>query len=428
MKNNTTKLFIFLLFVLCIILGINYFYQPILKKYMRQVNQAQDSEVAVQEIESTILKKQNLMEQMTPRQKVVQLLAFPVLIENEKNQKIISGSGIATMSSEIQEFEEGLDEVLIATESQKITEMPTLDWIKNNHPGFITIFGKKIDKEVARLAINNIHDQYQEYELKPIIAVDHEGGEVQRFSGKDFTILPSWKDSCASSIEKNNLLFNSSARDLAEVGVNVVFAPVVDLAENNRVLKSRVCGDYAQALSTADLFIGVFSQYQIMPVLKHFPGIGKTTKDLHQSFDIVDLGIEDSNAFKDLLDLYPNLGLMTTHVGLKDVMEDLPCSLSADCLEKMTNFYPESLFFSDALEMKSTGYNPDSRAGRSLDQISVEAVLAGNNVLVFGEGVSEEVFNQIIKRMEFEYNDSASFRKKVDISVAKILLLKKIEY
>jgi hypothetical protein len=87
--------------------------------------------------------------------------------------------------------------------------------------------------------------------------------------------------------------------------------------------------------------------------------------------------------------------------------------------------YPKALLFTDDLLMESAAIQLGTSENKEITEIAIEAVEAGNDVLVFGRGVEPIVLDQVLYGLEKEYNDSASFRAKVDASVAKILALKK---
>jgi hypothetical protein len=78
--------------------------------------------------------------------------------------------------------------------------------------------------------------------------------------------------------------------------------------------------------------------------------------------------------------------------------------------------------FSDALEMAAAAYDKDNpRVPKSLLNVSREAVLAGNNVLVYGQAVSSEQLLVIAKELAKEYESSPQFKFYVDQSVQKII-------
>lgn len=376
------------LVLLALALGFNYFQQPFLERFEKAGEDFLQNQVETQ-ISPSLTPKQMRFEKMSTREKILQVLTVPVTLGEESEEKI--------------------------------------SWFQANKPGFIIFFGNQISQSVAEKEIKEIQAPFSDSDIPPLLAVDHEGGLVQRFSGDGFTKLPPWKDACEMELSQLRPEFKKSAAELADIGINIVLAPVLDLAGNQAILQSRVCGDYGTSLETADEYILAFSEKKIMPVVKHFPGIGTVTSDLHGSFDTVDLSSQDTQAFKDILDKFPNIGLMTTHVGITGILDEVPCSLSEVCLGKLPTLYPEVLFVTDALEMESARHQSGSNELKSLSEVSREAILAGNNVLVFGEEVSVGDFNVILDALEREYTQSEAFRKKLDVSVAKILLLKKID-
>jgi beta-N-acetylhexosaminidase len=301
-----------------------------------------------------------------------------------------------------------------------------LRFIEDYQPGFVIYFGDQISTTSARLARETIYSSFEETDYLPLLAVDHEGGLVQRFSGEGFTRLESCQkvvDNYSSELQK--AVYTQAARELEAVGVNIVFAPVVDLASNSAVLKTRAAADLNKTYTAASNLILSYSQNGVMPVLKHFPGIGSISSDPHRVVSTISLRKDDTEIFSKLLNKFKNIGLMTTHVRLQDKLADQVCSLSAECLSKLTTTYPEVLLFTDDLTMKAALVQGESSQEKSLGQVAVEAIQAGNNVLVFGKGVDAAALEEVTIALLKEYNDSESFKTKVNNSASKILSFKK---
>ena len=221
-------------------------------------------------------------------------------------------------------------------------------------------------------------------------------------------------------------LFTESAKELHLVGINLVFAPVLDVAPaGNVVLGSRVAASRKQGLAVARDFIEVFSSHQIMPVIKHFPGIGSIKRDLHTAVETTVLGEDDTQIFADVLDDYGNIGVMTAHVRLKDKLNGDACSLSSACLGQLVEYYPDALIISDDLLMKAARWQAGTSEEKDLGEVAIEAIEAGNHVLLFGPGVNLGELTGVLLALEEEYQDSASFRKQVDLAVEKVLQLKR---
>jgi beta-glucosidase-like glycosyl hydrolase len=353
-----------------------------------------------------------LLQKLTPRQKVAQLVAFPI-------------SGTASDSTK--------------TRTSQLEEIP----------GIFTLTGKTIsaleaDQAVAYLQnlsfspeINKAFPELTDKErilLRPLAAIDHEGGTVQRLKGEGMTIIPSAEEQCKLSKEELNVLLSRTAKELKAAGVNIVYAPVVDLASNHPVLKTRICSDDVDVVRDyGEQWILALEAQNITPVIKHYPGIGQTTKDLHTNPDRVEFNPVEHSVFVSLLAKYPLAGVMTSHVvvGKEDEAETnldrtvlstkgLPCTLSPECLSRLPDS-PTQLRFTDALEMVSARGFDTAGEVPTLEDLSVQAIRAGHTVLVFDSSVQPEEVNKIITRLSDEYQRSAEFRKSVDQSVTKVL-------
>lgn len=351
-----------------------------------------------------------LLQKLTPRQKVAQLVAFPI-------------SGNASDSTKVR--------------VSQLSEMP----------GVFTLTGRTIsaleaDQSIAYLQnlsfspdINKALPELTDKErilLRPLVAVDHEGGTVQRLKGEGMTVIPSAEEQCKLSKEDLNILLLRTAKELKAAGIDIVYAPVVDLATNHPVLKTRVCSDDVNVVRDyGEQWILALQAQNITPVLKHYPGIGQTTKDLHTTPDKVEFNPVEHSIFVSLLTKYPLTGVMTSHIVVGDevdsnlnpdtlVTNGLPCTLSAGCLSRLPD-NPTQLRFTDALEMVSArGFEPTKKE-TSLEELAVQAVSAGHTVLVFDSSVQPDEVNKIITRLSDEYQRSTEFRRSVDHAVTKIL-------
>ncbi|MFH2118245.1 MAG: glycoside hydrolase family 3 N-terminal domain-containing protein, partial [Candidatus Paceibacterota bacterium] len=262
----------------------------------------------------------------------------------------------------------------------------------------------------------------------PLVAVDHEGGVVQRLRGKGFTTLASWRQNCQTDSSSRVEEFSQSASELNRAGVQIVFAPVVDVARANSFLGSRACTGVDEIVSATQDYVTSFAQYGILPVIKHFPGIGSLTSDPHNQLDSVSLEAEDTSVFNQILSAFPNLGVMTTHVVVENKTAGKPCSLSALCLQSFPTNFPQALIFTDALEMASAGLELESNAAtessKPLSQRAQEALIAGNDVLVFGETINAEQITALVDDLAGRYESEKLFRNRIDEAVLKILALK----
>ena len=197
-----------------------------------------------------------------------------------------------------------------------------------------------------------------------LVAVDQEGGRVQRFQD-DFTIFPPMRTlgklfdkSPAHALEISSLFAWQLASELRECGIDLSFTPILDLA----TLDSRVIGDRAfhcepQAVcSLAKAFMQGLNKGGMQAIGKHFPGHGTVVADSHVECPV------DHRVFEEIAnrDLKPftqmiaagMLGIMSAHV-VYPCKDSVPASFSSiwlnDILRQHYGF--KGVIFSDDLSM-----------------------------------------------------------------------------
>jgi len=196
-----------------------------------------------------------------------------------------------------------------------------------------------------------------------IIAVDHEGGRVQRFRD-GFTRLPAARPlgrlfdvDKRDALELTRSLGWLMASELRAVGVDFSFAPCVDLDYG----VSEIIGDRAfhrdpdAAASLANAYMLGMRDAGMAAIAKHFPGHGAVVADSHVALPVdrrefVDME-GDIRPYRLLID--NNLaGIMAAHVVYPEV-DDLPASLSrrwiTDILRTDLGFH--GCVFADDLSM-----------------------------------------------------------------------------
>jgi beta-N-acetylhexosaminidase len=379
--------FIILLIIAAILLGVNYYYRPFETKLDQNQLDSQNQEL-IQDRNSP----EYILSQLSSQEKVAQLIAQPIEV------------------------------------SEYFAPNPSATQTATINTGFYTLFGENLSLTQAQQVIIDLKKNRQVDRLFPWIAVDHEGGSVQRLSGEGFTKLKSWREICAMETIDRQAELKKSANELRLVGVNVIFAPVLDVG-NNLFLKDRICSadSYALVADRGMDFTTIFSNVGIMPVLKHFPGIGLTDQDLHKAFDFISVLEFDVKLYKYILDQNNLIGVMTAHVGVTSQDKDKPCSLSTFCVGELNTAYPDILVFTDALDMKAALYDYENPlVDKNLIRVSLEAIGAGNNVLVYGPGVNQNEITAIIDYLTQVYDENPVFKALVDKSVTKIIKYKVI--
>ena len=155
----------------------------------------------------------------------------------------------------------------------------------------------------------------------------------------------------------------STAIQARILGVDWVFAPVVDLAQepNNPIVNTRSFGaDPSKVAALAGAFMRGLAEGGCLNSLKHFPGHGSTDIDSHLAMPVLKkdfklLEQEDILPYRQLLDKADSI--MIGHLNISALDKDLPASFSA---KTMQNYLREKmgykgLIITDALVMKAIG-------------------------------------------------------------------------
>lgn len=229
------------------------------------------------------------------------------------------------------------------------------------------------------------------------------------------------------AISDDSLLFRLGAtigRHCREMGVHVNFAPVVDINNNplNPVIGTRSFGeDRKNVYKKAAMYIAGSLSEGVLPVAKHFPGHGDTDTDSHKALPL----IQGSRERLDSVELYPFKKLITdnqlpaimvAHLNVPNLdSTGRPSTLSPLIVKKYLReeLGFNGLCFTDAMNMKGV------TSGREKGEAEVQALLAGNDILLFPENLRKAVaqIKQAIK-------DSVLAEADIDEKCRKILLAK----
>jgi len=215
-----------------------------------------------------------------------------------------------------------------------------------------------------------------------LIAVDHEGGRVQRFRD-GFSVIPAmrrigheYEEDPDEALRLARLAGWLIAAELRAAGIDLCLAPCVDLdwgvseIIGDRAFHSspdvvgELAGEFARGLRSAGM----------AAVLKHFPGHGAVVADSHLQLPV------DRREYGDILDdmrPYDRLignglaaGVMLAHVVYRE-MDDMPAGFSSFWIERELRgrLGFGGAVFCDDLSMKATSAygSMQRRAKRALD-------------------------------------------------------------
>ncbi|MCX7729103.1 MAG: serine hydrolase [Bacteroidia bacterium] len=294
------------------------------------------------------------------------------------------------------------------------------EYIKNYNVGGIILM------QGTPLKFTSHINYFQKLSKTPIlVSIDGEWGVSMRWDS--MPVYP--KQMTLGALSENNdsliyLMARQIGKECKRLGIHINFAPVVDVNNNpkNPVIGIRSFGeDKYKVTQKAFLYVKGLMDCGILPVIKHFPGHGDTEVDSHKDLPV----ISHSKERLDTLELYPFKTLikqgipavMVAHLNIPvlDSSKNRPATLSkkivTDLLKRELQF--EGLIFTDAMNMKGVAkFFPPGVA-------EVEAIKAGNDVLLFSEDVPK-VINEIEKAIQ----DSVISWKQIEASCKKILKYK----
>jgi len=162
-----------------------------------------------------------------------------------------------------------------------------------------------------------------------VIAVDEEGGTVQRFDVL-LGALPSAAEMGSWSTDEVRNLARERAAALAAFGVTVNLAPVVDVGSGPGIGTRSFCDYPVEVTTHGAAFAEGVLEGGLVPVTKHFPGHGRANADSHTELattpDLEELRMVDFLPFA----LVPEgSAVMVGHLAVPGLTDGVPASLSA---------------------------------------------------------------------------------------------------
>ncbi|TVR86463.1 MAG: glycoside hydrolase family 3 protein [Spirochaetaceae bacterium] len=313
-----------------------------------------------------------------------------------------------------------------------------MDWIRRRNLGGVKIFGWNADHiptlvnsirtmQAAALGRNGI----------PLFtATDQEGGWVRHVRGNT-AITPGNMAIGAGGLPQDAYLSGYHiGKELNALGINMNFAPTVDLYTNPEavVIGPRAFSDDpVQSGILGAAFARGLSDTGVLATGKHFPGHGNADGDSHGVLPVLNETLEELRD-RELVPFRIMIregvpALMSAHLAFPAIdPRGTPASLSSrfqrDILRDELGF--EGIIITDDLYMGgATVYQ--ARTGRSFAEICLEALIAGNDMIMLSRtpAINDAIWRVVHDRYLTDPEFATTIRNSVRrILRAKITMLK----
>ena len=317
------------------------------------------------------------------------------------------------------------------------------DMIRRHKLGNVILFAENFDNVEQVTRLNAAFQDSVENDIPMLIGVDQEGGRVVRMS-HGCSLPGNMALSASGSVENAYTAGLITGKELAAVGINVDFAPSVDINNNpnNPVINVRsyssdqnITAEYGTAMAKGLQAAGVAA------TAKHFPGHGNTNVDSHTGLPAIFSTYEELMNFEvvPFADAIKNdcMMIMSGHIQFPNIEKasviskqdkkemTLPATLSkvflTDILRDQLGF--KGVLITDSMQMQAIS----SHIGSEL--ANVLAINAGVDILLMCTSLrslkDDEKLGKLIDNIVAAVEDGRIPMARIDESVMRILNVKK---
>jgi len=250
------------------------------------------------------------------------------------------------------------------------SELAVLDAVR---PAGIILFARNVSSATQ---VRSLVAGFEDLEPRPFVAVDLEGGLVNRFSSL-WGELPSPAAAAAAGRRAVRDLGEAAGAACRALGIHLDFAPVIDLDRPGGLIPSQdrcLSSDPERVAALARVFHEGLSAWGVEGCLKHFPGLGAVDIDTHLALPT--LSIDDRGPHLEVFDsLSHDIPIvMVGHAIAPDLGDSIrPASLSRAVVDRAAGLPGSPVVLSDDLEMGAIADLAD------LPELVVDALRASNH-------------------------------------------------
>ncbi len=331
----------------------------------------------------------------------------------------------------------------VPAENIRVLNDYTRQYIADHRFGGILLFAENCGdaEQLLRLVADMQQANLEGGGLPMLMAVDQEGGTVSRL-GFGTSGTGNMTIAATGNTERARVMGRIFGEEMALLGLNTDFAPVMDVNDNpaNPVIGVRSFSDDADVVAKFGCaFMVELQETGTIACLKHFPGHGNTDTDSHTGLPLVYRSYDELMAnelvpFKAAIDAGADM-VMTAHIQYPQLEKQtytsittgeevyIPATMSkaimTDLLRNDLGF--EGVIVSDALDMKAILDN------YATDDMLAMTINAGVDLLIMPGAWDKAMMDQIddmLGRAVTLTEEGVIEADRIDDSVRRILTLK----
>jgi beta-N-acetylhexosaminidase len=300
--------------------------------------------------------------------------------------------------------------------------------VQKQRPGGILLLGSGGSLSHTRTAMAAVTTAATVKGIRPLIAADQEGGQIQRLKGSGFDRIPAATVQGGWSSSKLTAEAEEWGDQLKEAGVNVDLAPVADVVPNSLKQQNAPIGSLDREYGNTPgevgppvmAFVAGMQKAGVITSVKHFPGLGRVRGNTDFSSGVVDNATERNDA-----DLQPFAGGI--EAGADMVMISTATYTRIDAKNRAV-FSPTVIQGMVRGDLKFQGVVITDDVGAAAEVAEVPAgqratrfVAAGGDIVINARaGLTATMVNALVAKAE----QDKAFAAQLTSSVRRVLTLK----
>ncbi|GLY27777.1 beta-N-acetylhexosaminidase [Kineosporia sp. NBRC 101731] len=302
--------------------------------------------------------------------------------------------------------------------------------MRKNHLGSVFLHGRSgrsaagLKQEINRLPSVRAGDAT----IEPLVSIDQEGGAVQSLRGGRWGTLAKARVQGTWSTARLSRMTGIWAKQLSRAGITMDLAPVADTVPSGTERRNPPIGVFGREYGTDTTTVSraittvttALEKNKVIATVKHFPGLGRVTKNTDTSSGVVDTRTTANDAYLRPFQAGIDAGAGAVMISSATYRRIDPDNRAVFSSKVITDLLREQMGYQGVVMTDDVGAAKavtDVAAG----QRAVRFINAGGDlVLTVPSDQARTMMVAITKKAAVNKN----FSKKVDASVTRVLTLK----